>query len=296
MSFWNSERVSRRWRWSGPSAVAVMNGRLIVGLRDLGELDLRLLGRFLEPLHGHAVLREVDPVVVFEALDEPVHDRLVAVVAAEVGVARGRLDLEDALADVEDRDVEGASAEVEDEDRVVVGLVEPVGERRRRRLVDDAEDVEPGDLARLLRRLALRVVEVGGDGDDGVRHRVPEVGLGVPLELHEDAGGDLLGGVLLAVDLDGPVGPHVPLDRTDRPVGVRDRLALGDLSDENLALFEGDDRRGRSRPLGVGDDSRLTSVKGGDDAVRRAEIDSDRACHVCLSSLIVFLPGRPVHG
>jgi NAD-specific glutamate dehydrogenase. len=35
-------------------------------------------------------------------------------------------------------------------------------ERGRGRLVDDAEDVEAGDLAGVLRRLALRVVEVRG--------------------------------------------------------------------------------------------------------------------------------------
>src|SRR3712207_7818481 len=63
-------------------------------------------------------------------------DRLVEVVAAEVVVAGGRLDLEDAVADLEHGHVERAAAEVEDEDRLVGLLVEPVGERRRRRLVE----------------------------------------------------------------------------------------------------------------------------------------------------------------
>ena len=38
--------------------------------------------------------------------------------------------------------------------------------RRRGRLVDDALDLEAGDPAGVLGRLALGVVEVGGDGDD----------------------------------------------------------------------------------------------------------------------------------
>ena len=69
---------------------------------------------------------------------EPVHQDVVDVVAAQVGVAVGGLDLDDAVADLEDRDVERAAAEVEDRDRLVLLLVEPVGERGRGRLVDDA--------------------------------------------------------------------------------------------------------------------------------------------------------------
>jgi hypothetical protein len=63
-----------------------------------------------------------------------------------VVVTRGRLDLEDAVADLEHGHVERAAAEVEDEDRLVGLLVEAVGERRRGRLVDDALDVEARDL------------------------------------------------------------------------------------------------------------------------------------------------------
>ena len=99
--------------------------------------------------------------------------------------------------------VEGATTEVEDEDGLLlVLLVEAVGERRGGGLVDDAQHLEAGDLARLLGGGALGVVEVGGDGDDGLVDGVAQVGLGVPLELLQDAGRDLLGGVLLAVDVD----------------------------------------------------------------------------------------------
>ena len=126
---------------------------------------------------------EVDALALLELGHEPVDDRLVEVVAAEVVVAGGRLDLEDAVADLEHRHVERAAAEVEDEDRLVGLLVEPVRERGRGRLVDDALDVEAGDLAGVLRRLALVVVEVRRDGDDRAVDRLAEVGLGVGLQL-----------------------------------------------------------------------------------------------------------------
>ena len=60
-----------------------------LGLLHLRQLDLGLLGRFLQALHGHVVLRQVDAVGGLELLDQPVDDPLVPVVAAEVGVAVG---------------------------------------------------------------------------------------------------------------------------------------------------------------------------------------------------------------
>ena len=142
--------------------------------------------------------------------EQVVDDALVPVVATELVVAGGGLDLDGreavlgVLADLEERDVEGAATEVEDEDELVLlALVEAVGQRGRGRLVDDAQDVQARDLAGLLGGLALGVVEVRGDGDDGVGDRLAEVGLRVALELLQDAGADLLGVVLLAVDVVG---------------------------------------------------------------------------------------------
>ena len=128
---------------------------------------------------------------------------------------------------------------------VLGALVQTVGQRRGGRLVHDPQDVEARDLAGLLGGLALRVVEVRRHGDDRVGDLLTEVRLGVALELHEHPRGDLLRGVLLAVDVDGPAGAHLTLDRTDGPVRVGDRLTLRDLADEHLAVArEGDDRRG----------------------------------------------------
>ena len=105
--------------------------------------------------------------------------------------------LEDAVLDAQDRDVEGAAAEVVDRDDAGVPLVEAVGERRRGRLVDDAQHLEAGDAAGVARGGALRVVEVGGHGDDraidfGVELALlGEERLGAVLQLAQDERGDL---------------------------------------------------------------------------------------------------------
>src|SRR3546814_15800982 len=78
------------------------------------------------------VAAQVDALLLFELVGEVVDDLLVEVLAAEEGVAVGRLHLEHAVADLEPGDVEGAAAEVEDRDRAGILLVWAVGERRRR--------------------------------------------------------------------------------------------------------------------------------------------------------------------
>ena len=67
-----------------------------------------------EHLQAVLVLAQIEPGPGQEVLGQPGHDPVVEVVAAEVGVAGGREHLEDVLADLEDRDVEGAAAEVVD--------------------------------------------------------------------------------------------------------------------------------------------------------------------------------------
>src|SRR3989442_1609538 len=223
------------------------------------QLDLGPLRRLLQPLQRHLVLAEVDAVLPLELLRDPVHHALVEIVAAQVRVAVGGLDLEHALADLEHRDVEGAAAQVVDGDRLVLLLVEAVGEGGRRRLVDDAQHLEAGDLAGVLGRLPLGVVEVGGHGDDGLRDLLAQVGLGRLLQLAQDHGGDLGRRVLLAAHLDARVAvgrlhdlvrheldllqhlvvaaAHEALDREHGVLGVGDRLSLRHLPHENFAVL-----------------------------------------------------------
>ena len=201
-------------RCFGPDASAVMYGRLIsveeVELSSIlafsaaslsrwsawGSLERSIPWSFLNSASSHSMTR-------WSKSSPP------RWVSPFVG-----LDLEDALAELEDRDVERAAAEVVDGDLLVVLLVEAVGERRRGRLVDDPADLEAGDPAGVLGRLALGVVEVGRDGDDRLGDLVAEIRFRVRLQLLEDHRADLGRAVGLVADLDDDaVGLGVLLDR-----------------------------------------------------------------------------------
>ncbi len=174
-----------------------MNGRLMsVSITVESSILAFSAASFRRCSAIRSLLRSM-PSDLLELGDDPLDDALIEVVAAEVGVAVGRLDLDDAFADFQDRDVERAAAEVVDGDRLVLLLVETVGQRRRGRLVDDAHDLEAGDLAGFLGGLALRVVEVGGHGDDGLASPRPEILLRGLLQLLQDHRGDFRRRVLL---------------------------------------------------------------------------------------------------
>ena len=152
----------------GPGGVGGDERQVDLRLHGGGKLDLGSFGRVAQPLQSHfiALALEVQTFIFLEFFDEPVHDALVDVVAAQVGVAIGGLYFDYALADLQDGDVEGSAAEVIDGDGLVLLSVQPVSERRRRRFIDDALHLEAGDFPGVLGGLALGVVEVGGHGDD----------------------------------------------------------------------------------------------------------------------------------
>ena len=82
----------------------------------------------------------------------------VEVVAAEAGVAVGGQNFDDAVADVQDGDIERAAAQVVDHDLLLGFLIDAVGQRGCGRLVDDTLDFQTRDLAGVLGRLTLGVV------------------------------------------------------------------------------------------------------------------------------------------
>ena len=156
--------------------------------------------------------------VLLELIGDVIDQHLVEVIAAQVRVAVDPLDLENAVADVENGDIERTAAQVEDCYFFVLLLVQAVGQRRRRRLIDDSHalarllagfgifdfplGIEAGNLGGVDRRLALGVVEVGGHGNDRLAHRMAEVSFRGLLQLTKHHGRDLRRRVLLAVDVD----------------------------------------------------------------------------------------------
>lgn len=175
---------------------------------------------------------------------EVLEESVVKVLTSKVGVSGGGLDSEDTTRDGEERHIKGSSSKVEDEhELLLLGLggrvVESVRDGSGGGLVDDTEHVKTGNETSVLGQIvrfkltkkksavvahlggqSLRVVEVGGDGNDGLLDGLAELGLSGLTELGEDHGGDLSGGELLGLTevLDLDEGGALLVDDLERPV------------------------------------------------------------------------------
>ena len=200
-------------------------------------------------------------------------------------VAVGGQNLNHAVSKVEERHVKGAAAQVKDEDLLVDALlVKAIGKSSSRGLVDDTAHVEASDLAGVLGGLTLGVVEVGRDGDDRVGDGLAQVLLGVSLHLGQDHGADLLGGEVLAVNLDDGTVAHAALH------AIRHGLQLGAdlvvttaheaLDGEAVSVgTEADDGRGGAVALSVDDNRGLAALEDCHRGVGGAQVDADNLAH-----------------
>ena len=289
-----------------------------LGAGGAGELNFRLLSRFLQALERHRVLAQVEAAVfAFELVHEPFDDGLVEVVAAKVGVSIGGEHFEDAVAQLKDAHVVGAASEVKHHNLLVCRLlVEAVRQRRRSGLVDDALHLESGDLARLLGGLTLAVVEVRRDRDDRAGHFLTEVLFCRALHFLKGHGRDFLRGVLAVVDghpwrvvvaLDHLVGhaacfllhfaearAHEALDAGNGLGGVGDGLTLRRFTHFALTTVdEGHHRRGGALAFTVVDDHRFVAFHHCHAAVGCPEVNANDFAHVeKLEWLILTSPDQ----
>mmetsp|Transcript_21951 Transcript_21951/g.86050 ORF Transcript_21951/g.86050 Transcript_21951/m.86050 type:complete len:536 (+) Transcript_21951:2893-4500(+) len=260
----------------------------------LGRLDRRqsLLGCPRGNQHRALVVRRVEG----PAGERPIGKGAVEVVATQGGITAGRHHLEHAPRQAQQRDVEGAAAQVVDGVEAFAGVVQAVGNGRRRGLVDEAKHLQAGQFRRILGGLALRVVEIGGHRDDGAEQVVIERVFGAEAQRRQDFGrhldrtldavagcdGQHAGALLEAVrqtlgigDV-GDAAAHEALDRHERVFGVVSlgRQRLG--TDLAAALRQVAHRRRQDHPpLGVGQALGHAMPHRRDERVRGAQVNAD---------------------
>ncbi len=252
---------------------------------------------------------QINALVFLELISQELNQTQVEVFAAKECIPIGRenlkLMLSIDLGNLDNRHVKRTATEVVDRDLgVALPAVHAVGKCRRRRLVDDALDIKPGDPTGVLGSLTLGVIEIGRHGDHRLTDRLTEVILGCLLHFHEDASRDLRRGHFFAlhvdpgvsvVRLDDGIRNHaaVPLDHVvfklspDQPLDceqsirrVSHGLTLCRLPDENLIIAtEGDDRWRGPRTLAVFYDLGFSALQHCDAGVRRTKVYSDDFAH-----------------
>jgi len=109
------------------------------------------------------------------------------ILAAEESLTRRRTDLDGTFHEIDHRDVERASTEIEDEqDTLPLAVVESVASDAAGRLVEDSHDLQPGNSSGVERRLPLMLVKIGGHRDHRTFDRTAKMDLGIVFERTQD--------------------------------------------------------------------------------------------------------------
>ena len=288
----------------GARLVGGDKGQVNLGLLRGGKFDFSLFRGLLEALQGQFVLAQVYTLFLLELVGEIIDDALVEVLASEKGVAVGGLDLEHAVTDFQERDIESAAAEIEHGDEPAFLFLKPIGERRGGGFINDAQNLQSRNFARVLGGLALRIVEIGRHGDNRLFHCLAEIVFGGFLHLLQDERADLARriGLTLGFDpgiavfaADDGIGNHAfvllddgivetaanqALDGKERIFRVGHALALGGLAHQAFVFVaEGDHGRRGARALHVLDYLGILAVHNGDTGIGGSQINADYLAH-----------------
>lgn len=265
--------------------------------RFIGECSLGFLDRAEDSGVGRQRPSQVDAVLLGKTVADPVEQQLVEIVPAQAGIAVAGQHFHHVAFDLDDGDVERASPQVVNEQALQLFRLGLVGERSGGRLVDDADDLQPRQLARFARGFALGFVEEGRNRDHRLGDGMPELPLGEILQRPEDEGGNLLGAVLLVAQPNGLRLAHPPLDGTHGPSRRQDPLVAGGGTDEQAALVVQTDHRGQDRLAVFIEDGDLAVPNDGHFAIGCTEIDSEDGFHTTLllsfKALLLDRKARP---
>ena len=169
------------------------------GLVAVGKLLLHLASQHQGGLYSCLVDLVAHPVLA-ALRQHPLGNRAVEIVAAQRRIAARRQHLEDALLQPQQGEIESTAAEVVDRVEALAALVQAVGQRRRRRFVDQAQHFQPGDAGGVAGRGACGIVEIGRNRDDGTFDRLFQRDLGTQAQGLQDLRRDLDRRTRLAAD------------------------------------------------------------------------------------------------
>ncbi len=258
-------------------------------------MALGFFGGALETDAGAGVFPGIDAVLFLEAFREVVREQLVEVVAAEFVVSVAGEDFRHVFLHPDYGNVEGAAAEIIDQEGALFSRFAAVGETGRRGFIEDAHDFESGQLAGLAGGLALGIGEVRRDGDNRFFDFVAQGAFRPRDQFPQNKRRYLLRREFPAAQGQLLVAAHEPLDTAHGPFGIKQLLVPRAFSHQELAVRCEADARGQEFVRAGRNQSYFAVQERGDFRVGGSQVDADYAfpaVHVLVSPSEVVTLGR----
>ena len=227
---------------------------------------------------------------------DPIGQRPVVVVAAQGRVAASGQHLKHAHAQAQDGNIKGAAAQVVNGVDAFGRVVQAISNGSGCGLIDQAQDVQAGELRRVFGGLALRVVKISRHGDDRAIHIVVKAVFGAKAQrgqnlgahfhrafftgngAHLDHAGCCHQAVRQALGVRNvsQTAPHQALNRRDGVTGVAGLLRQRVIANLAALGVEVTHHAGQNHPaLGVGQAFGNTVAHSGHQRMRGAQVNAN---------------------
>ena len=151
-----------------------------------GQLDFGLFRRFRQPLQGLAIAPQIQSLGFQELLRQPIHNFAIEIIPAQLRIAAGGLHLKDPIAHFQQGHIKRAAPQVKHQHRLATGPIETIGQRRRRRFINNPLHIQPGNPPRIARGLPLGIVEIGRNRNHRAGHGLAQIALGFVRQLPQN--------------------------------------------------------------------------------------------------------------
>ena len=229
---------------------------------------------------------------------------MIKVVAAELGVAAGGLDVKDAIGNAQQRDIKGAPTQIEDQNGLGAAAIKAIGQGCSGWLIEDSLNREARKPAGIPGGLALGIIEIGGNRHHGGLHLLAEIGGSVIHQLAQQASHQFLRGVFAlgsrahhphltqVIGPDGvghrlggliellPLPPNQALQVGKAVARIEHQLAACRLTHQQFFFAaEPNHRRGRAQTFCIGHHHRPATFQDSQHGIGGAQINADDPAH-----------------
>ena len=195
-----------------------------------GKVDFCLFCGFLNSLHSHFIARNINAVLCLKISNNPIHNTLIEVIAAKTVITGCSQNLLNAVAHLDNRNIESTAAEVINHNLLVVFLIDTVGKSRSSRLIDNTLYIKTRNLTCILCCLTLCIGEVSRNCNNCLGYGSADISLGIIFKLLQNNSRYFLRSVSLTVNIYGIRSAHLTLNRHYGTFGVGNSLTFCNLT------------------------------------------------------------------
>ena len=130
------------------------------------QFNFGFFGRIFDPLESLCVFFEIQSIFFFKFIHNPIHDDLIKIISAQMGVTISGLDFKYSASQFQNRNIKCASAQIINRHCVGIFFVQTIGQSGSGWFINNPFYFQSRNFTSLFSGLALRIVKISRDRND----------------------------------------------------------------------------------------------------------------------------------